>query len=274
MTLAEIHGKIADSGTNTSERMEDLLTSNVFGCLRYIPANKALIPFLETAISFHGKSLTIQNDVIEVHSAFWPWLTPPGCIPCEPDIVFGFETAGNTVHVVMIEAKYYSELSSEEDERPDPNSQLARELDNLNTITPLMLKWDSSIKIASRTLIYITQDMGIPRKDIAKSLDEYKRKRGNMGDIFWTSWRLLPPILDKIIADEKDSGRKAAIDDLLLLLLRKGLIMFQGIEPCLFQLTSKDFKFYKQATHRYIWPEIPRSADILPDYEYRVVNDE
>ncbi|GAI56473.1 unnamed protein product, partial [marine sediment metagenome] len=31
MTVAEIRGKISETGSNLSERMEDLLTSDVFG---------------------------------------------------------------------------------------------------------------------------------------------------------------------------------------------------------------------------------------------------
>ena len=30
MTVAEIHGKISETGVNLSERMEDLLTSDIF----------------------------------------------------------------------------------------------------------------------------------------------------------------------------------------------------------------------------------------------------
>ncbi|TET41771.1 MAG: hypothetical protein E3J66_04840, partial [Dehalococcoidia bacterium] len=67
MTLAEIHGKISETGTNLSERMEDLLTSDIFGCMRYLPTQKALIPFLQTACSLHGNILTIQGEVIRVH---------------------------------------------------------------------------------------------------------------------------------------------------------------------------------------------------------------
>lgn len=56
MTIAELRGKVTGTGTNLSERMEDLLTSDTFGCMRYLSAEKALIPFLKTACSFHGKS--------------------------------------------------------------------------------------------------------------------------------------------------------------------------------------------------------------------------
>lgn len=40
--LAEIQGKISRTGSNLTERLEDNLTGNVFGVLRYIPFSAAL----------------------------------------------------------------------------------------------------------------------------------------------------------------------------------------------------------------------------------------
>lgn len=51
----------------------------------------------------------------------WPRLELPGRTSCEPDLVLGLKTDESVVHVVSVEAKYYSSLSSEEDERPEPN---------------------------------------------------------------------------------------------------------------------------------------------------------
>ena len=121
MTVAEIRGKISATGSNLSDRMENLLTSDIFGCMRYLPAQYALIPFLQTARSLHGNTLTIPGEVLGVHWSFWPWLKLAGRIPCEPDVVLGLETEENHVHLILVEAKYYSGLSSEEDERAEPN---------------------------------------------------------------------------------------------------------------------------------------------------------
>ena len=52
--------------------------------------------------------------------------------------------AESAVHVVSVETKYYSSFSSEEDERPEPNDQLARELDNLDAVSPLTY-WQRSL---------------------------------------------------------------------------------------------------------------------------------
>jgi hypothetical protein len=266
MSIAEIRGKISDTGANLSERMEDLLTSDVFGCMRYLPAKKALIPFLQMAYSLHGDVLSIPSDVIRVHYSFWPWLKSAGRIPCEPDVMLGLETEDSHVHLILIEAKYYSGLSSEEDDRPEPNDQLARELDNLDSVSCVTLGWSIDLEIASRTLLFVTQDMGIPRDLLVRSLAEYKRKRKKEGNIFWASWRFLPSILELSIEKESIPENRAVLADILTLLLRKELIMFSGVEPITGYFTLPDFYHYTPT--KYSWPVIPVSPDI--DYAFEV----
>lgn len=267
MTVAEIHGKISAVGTNLSERMEDLLTSDVFGCMRYLPAQKVLIPFLRTARSFRGRVLTIPDETVRVHYSFWPWIKSPGRIPCEPDAVIGLEAESGYVHLVLVEAKYYAGLSSEEDERAQPNDQLARELDNLDAISCATLGWEPRLDICSRALLFVTQDMGIPRGLLAQSLSEYARKRHRERDIFWASWRFLPSILERSLETESVPEHAAVLEDMLALLVRKGLTMFNGVEPVTeyFDLPV----FYRLIPGRYLWPDIPYPFDI--DYTYKEV---
>ncbi len=264
--MAEIHGKISETGTNLSERMEDLLTSDIFGCMRYLPPQKVLLPFLRRAHSFHGNTLTVLDKIIKVHYSFWPWLKLSGRIPCEPDVVLGLETEGSQVHLVLVEVKYYSELSSEEDDRPEPNDQLARELDNLDAVSCATLGWGTHSEIASRALLFVTQDIGIPRDLLVQSLAEYTRKRKKEGDIFWASWRFLPSILEQSLEKESVSENRAVLADMLTLLLRKELIMFGGVEPITEYFTLPDF--YHFTPTKYSWPVIPVSLDI--DYAFEV----
>ena len=265
MTVAEIHGKISETGTNLSERMEDLLTSDIFGCMRYLPAQNALIPFLQTARSLHGNTLTIPGEVISVHWSFWPWLKFEGRIPCEPDVVLGLETRENRVHLVLVEAKYYSGLSSEEDERPEPNDQLARELDNLDAVSCVALGWGTHSEITSRSLLFVTQDMAIPRDLLVQSLAEYTRKRKKEGDIFWASWRFLPSIIEQSLEKESVPENRAILADMLTLLLRKQLIMFGGVKPITEYFALPDF--YRYTPTKYSWPVIPVPLDINYAFE-------
>jgi hypothetical protein len=267
MTIAEIHGKISKEGTNLSDRMEDLLTADIFGCFRYLPIQEGLIPFLSTARSFHGHTIMLPSKLMAVHYSFWPWVKLRGCTPCEPDVVVGLETEGKRLHLVFIEAKYRSGLSSQEDENESPNDQLARELDNLDTVSPMNLHWSPDLTILSRSLLFITQDMGMPRNLLAESLAEYTRKRNRDGDIFWTSWRFLPTILEQSLERQSSSENIAVLEDMLNVLLRKGLIMFYGVEPvCEFFIIPQ---FYQITERGYLWPDIPRPMDI--DYNFEVM---
>ena len=270
MTIAEIHGKISDAGTNLSERMEDLLTSDVFGCLRYLPPEIALLPFLQTARSIHGRDLQFGAEILRVHTSFWPWLKFSDRIPCEPDLVLGLEVESGLVHLVMVEAKYYSGLSSEEGEDVAPQNQLARELDNLNATTPATLKWGPGLRVASRTLLFVTADLAMPRTDLAAAFDEFRRKRKQEVDILWTSWRSLPSILEDSLATERDPGSRAVLEDMLALLLRKGLVRFGGVERVSQRFTLS--YSYQSTRPNYRWPDIPKPSGTLQDYVYQVVS--
>ena len=49
--IAEIKGKISNTGSNLNDRLEDNLTGNVFGTLRYISFEKGLKKILIESIS-------------------------------------------------------------------------------------------------------------------------------------------------------------------------------------------------------------------------------
>ena len=172
--------------------------------------------------------------------------------------------------MVLVEAKYYSGLSSEEDERLEPNDQLARELDNLDIVSPLNLGWKPELDIVSRTLLFVTQDVGIPRSLLAQSLGEYKRKRNREGDIFWASWRVLPFILEQDLEKENSPGNIAVMEDMLKLLFRNGLTMFRGVEPVAEYFTLPEF--YQVPSRHYPWPDIPESIRV--DYKFEVIRDD
>jgi hypothetical protein len=260
MTIAEIRGKISETGSNLSERMEDLLTSDIFGCFRYLPPEEGLIPFLETTESLNGNSLNLDKPITNISYSFWPYMKTLGCNPCEPDLLLGLENESG-VQIILIEAKYYSGLSSEEDvpETP-PNNQLARELDNLNSLSRYNHGGLSNNQILSRSLVFVTQDMKIPKDLLARSLREYKLKRGNQGDIFWTSWRFLPSILERLLVCENNNEHRAVLEDMLLLLQKKWLTMFEGVEPVAFENRITDFDFYRVASRKYKWPIIPEAS--------------
>ena len=83
--------------------MEDILTSSVFGILRYLPAEKGLLPFLRKTQTIDGQPNPIDDlgDVADVKYRFWPTLKERGqlgetefeCHPCEPDLLLRIQRA-------------------------------------------------------------------------------------------------------------------------------------------------------------------------------------
>jgi len=271
MTIAEIRGKISSSGNNLNDRMEDLLTSNVFGTFRYLPLHLGLLDFISTAINRDKKSLNLSVKPIRANWSFWPYLQIPGAKNCEPDVLIGLEDNHGNIHIVMIEAKYLSGKSSEEDESEQPNDQLARELHNLRILKPEDITWAESKNIKERTLVYITQDAGIPISEISQSLKEYHQKRHDNPEIFWTSWRFLPQLVESIIRKAENEYQTAILQDLLELLIKKHLTMFHGMVPISFTLKPQNFMFYQMAPLKYVWPQFQISPSQFDFYRGRII---
>jgi len=252
MTLADIHRKL--EGPRLTDRSEDLLTSNIFGCLRYIPHNKVLFPFLKRAQSLTGTPIDLPRSVRTVHYSFWPSLRSAGYARCEPDVVLGLETENNELHIIMVEVKYRSGPSSQENEDILPHHQLARELDQLGVVSCDDLRWEIAIEPSSRKLVYLTEDFTMPKEDIGKASEEYLSKRHAKGEIHWLSWRSLPAILENSSLDEHVSEHRIVMDDMLLLLQKKWLTLFSGVDPVTSWFSLPEF--YQEVINSYDWPDM------------------
>ncbi|MGG3019363.1 hypothetical protein ABEO62_11250, partial [Geobacillus stearothermophilus] len=119
--LAEIHGKISSDGSNLSERLEDQLTANVFGTLRYLPFHKGIQPIFSKAVFFSQTDQTVFINGLEMQKdefigdkvKFWVKGERS-----EIDVLLELD------HLIIgIEVKYHSPLSSDD--------QLEREASDL-----------------------------------------------------------------------------------------------------------------------------------------------
>ena len=266
MTIAELRGKISSLGANVTDTSEDLLTSDVFGCFRYIPPECGLVQFLETARTLSRDEFRTPRPIMRAHWSFWPFIRFRGRTPCEPDVLIGLESQEG-IHMVMIEAKYLSEKSSYEDEGERPNDQLARELDNLEMLEPGDLGWDTTKEVVGRSLLYLTQDASIPSTALQESLREYRRKRNRVGTIYWTSWRHLAAILEEQ-SRGLDEYQATVLNDIRLLLEKKRLTMFRGMTPLTTSFNKRTYMFYSVSPTRYDWPDILSALESMPIYSY------
>ena len=65
---------------NKEEYLEDLLTSNTFGLMKYLPPGAVLLPFLSLAnnpLSDHSLEFWLQSVVEVERFRFWPTLSHP-----------------------------------------------------------------------------------------------------------------------------------------------------------------------------------------------------
>ncbi|MFT3695693.1 MAG: hypothetical protein QM831_21325 [Kofleriaceae bacterium] len=119
MLHAELHGKLSSDIGDGAERLEDVLTSTVFGTLFAASAWKIVADWLSRARRGTDTipQVEFSNDAVDYW--FWPWLGT-----AEPDLIVRI---GATL--VIIEAKYFSGKSgsSTPTELAASTDQLVRE---------------------------------------------------------------------------------------------------------------------------------------------------
>lgn len=109
--ISEIKGKISSSGSNLNDRLEDKLTGDFFGTLRYLPFEQGLKGILEQVEFADEKDRRNWEKILNGQSGFkleykfWPHHTKG-----EIDLLLEFEDI-----LVGIEVKYMSDISSEDE---------------------------------------------------------------------------------------------------------------------------------------------------------------
>jgi hypothetical protein len=244
--------------TRNEEDMEDLLTSNIFGLLKYVPAETALIPWLQMAVNptLPEQSCTWLNDVGSVSEwSFWPRMCETDCMPCEPDVLLKFTHLDGQQTWLLIEAKYHSGKSStaSEDGLP-PYDQLAKEYDNLARAAEVA-------GVSRFAVIYLTTEMGFPALEIAESLNEYQRKRGFVPGIYWLSWRMLSDVI-------VDASNPILLD-LRQFLAHLDLLMFRRVRTPIGKI-DWSFSVSKQ---RWKWSQLPQPNWKFQELHARRVTD-
>ena len=196
MYLAELHGKLS----SRAERMEDILTSNVFSFFKYSSRDI----FLKGYLNKLGINISDQ-EAEEAEFRFWPVFEDG----TEPDLVI---IVGN--YYLLIEAKYFSGFfeGTKKDEH-----QLLRELKNG--------KLEAKNYDKEFNLIAITADYYYKK-------EKFEVIPQNLRPNFkWTNWQLVSSFLDNILNSTpniKGPERDFSLD-LYNLLDKKHLRSFQNI---------------------------------------------
>ena len=217
--IADINGKLSRTGHNLNDMLEDNLTGNFFGALRYIPFDLALRNILSAGVhprevgDLIGKiSADFWSDKIE----FWPY-DKEG----EIDALLNFDDT-----IIGIEVKYASGLSSEDD---IDNSSMIDTQSIIEEPSKNQLSKESRIvsrKGAGKTKILIF----IANSDSCRTVYEDVIKRNiisNDVQMAYISWQSILVELKKLKLD--DRYYQVIIDDLISLLTKKGFESFKDM---------------------------------------------
>lgn len=243
--VEEFYGKISRSGSNLSDNLEDTLTGDFFGTLRYMDFCDGLQPILcgalrksekqqaesQAAIQLIG-NVNCTNISDEEHIKFWPKHDLG-----ELDVLLEFDNC-----YIGIEVKFKSGLSSDD--------QLIREANILCDLP----------KDKKKILLFITK-----HESCISVYRKYKDIISKDVHFVFASWEDILQSMKDILNGGKGSnytfGQKLMISDLIRLLTRKDfdtfLSMTNGIADKLGQLIEEDVhvmlndKNYKDYTTNY-----------------------
>lgn len=248
MTIAEIYGKISSSGSNISDRSEDLLTSDVFGCLRYIPFKEGFQKILAQAqrrTDSERLSITSTNNGVKVH--FWPRLENNS----EPDVLIRFGD-----HLIIIEVKYLSGKSGHYGANQENENNLeAASSDQLARLFQGLMSDKGNCP--KRSLIYLTAHRVLPNNDIKagyealdKLSDDSRHKYND--NVYWLSWFEVYKTISGLLKEDiqlRDKCWRFVLCDIQRLLHRKGLRQFEGFDRIICERTLIT-AFYKRKPKR------------------------
>lgn len=254
--IAEIYNKVNRLNTNLSERLEDELTGNFFGCMRYIPYNDGLKKIFQQGIFPNELATTlVQTNKDEWDDNIFFWRRDPD--EGEIDVCIEFDDV-----IIGIEVKLYSPLSydnldkdiyevSDEAERFSKD-QIKREIRMLYNWAPHKTK-----------MMLLLADQNYCGEAYQKSLERGIDRDILFGYISWQS------ILEGLkCLNVTNSFHKVIINDLIELLRNKGLEKFQCFNMELGINVDEYWIFNGKTTNIFMFDKLTEIKEDL-FYEFR-----
>lgn len=223
--IAEINNKISSSGSNLSDRLEDQLTGDFFGTLRYLPFASALQEILGSKYVYPNsvgnciKSLSYTNEPTYL---FWKRLKDTDGSTVEPDLIIEF---GDTV--ICIEVKYNSGLSSDDwesddEEKEDTNDMSATDEESKNQLARESRAIAKAYGNKKLILLFVAK-AGACEEVYCDSLIKID---GNV-QLAYLSWSDIYDSISGLVC--KSRVEQLVFNDIVRLLERKGFDSFKSI---------------------------------------------
>lgn len=191
MSIASRHRKLhlsIDNDQNRHNRIEDLLTADVFGAYRYLPPDLGILPLLASAESANETTLTSWSrergielaSLSKVEIVFWPSIGGR-----EPDLLVSMASPdGGASILVLIEAKLHAQQHE-----IDGVSQLGYYGSLIFDDDLLGDAVDMLDLPEYRPIILLTSESKPPVRDLLRAQNElFDYLINNRTEVFWTSW--------------------------------------------------------------------------------------
>ncbi|MFT9847024.1 hypothetical protein [Aneurinibacillus sp. REN35] len=216
--IAEIYNKISQSGSNLHERLEDKLTGDVFGALRYIPFESGLKPIL---------SRTLLHRPVE-QQRFAAVLSQ--CSGYDYNITFWKKGRDGEIDMVLetgqaligIEVKYISGLSSDDDIDLSEEEKEAVSINQLGRYSRYI--GELAINKAKFLLFLAPASMGVAVVDNVQARN-ILHLAVPLGLLTWQEVLLAACEAADTVTD---TGQKRVLGDIRQLLTKKGFEPFRG----------------------------------------------
>ncbi|MDQ0896260.1 MULTISPECIES: hypothetical protein [unclassified Paenibacillus] len=255
MMIAEIHNKISSTGSNLHERLEDQLTGNVFGTLRYVPYTMGLQPILSQAY-FENESHrdTVRSALGEISDDckliyyFWPRHANG-----EIDLIIEAPKL-----MIGIEVKYRSGLSSDDD-MDLSDSEVWMESDNQLARYQSLLGDAPKLGKGSMLLFVAPADIGVT------VYQDVVRRKLIRDEVFFglLTWENVLHALEEA-QPPADRYQCLATEDIIDLLRKKGFEMFNGFDAVSVSVNANKYYEYNKG---YSYLSLPIQEGQA--YEYR-----
>lgn len=222
MIEAELRGKVSSK----LEDMEDLLTSSVFGLLKYVPPNIFWPVVLHCAKSCKGNSFLERcrqmgadiESYERVYLHFWPVHSRFG----EPDVLLVFSGGEQPLLCFVIEAKLWSNKSGREHE-----DQLNRYLVALNDSEWLSRLTGFRGPFALPGLIYLTARA--TWLDLYDSIEHSSDRKAAESSLFHLQWQDILDVAQQVFAYTQEPQR-SMLQSIAHFLEHRGLLYFRGFD--------------------------------------------
>lgn len=244
--IAELHGKISSRGTNLSDKMEDKLTGDIFGPMRYLPFDLGLGPVLSAAHIPELSQIIAADGPCSYKMCFWPY-HPDG----ELDVRIDLDNA-----VIGIEVKYGSPLSTEDN--ADYSNATDKEVEKVSVN---QLSRESRIvrEIAGTDkkafLILVASD-----KDCASIIQDVTKREliENGVALGYISWQEILLILERLQFNDppNDPLHNCILGDMAALLKRKKFERFDSFDSPMAVVCADEYFSYRPSLKLH-FPEKP-----------------